>query len=191
MEEKASLSKKALAIGVIIGLVIGFGMGYGIAQQGTSDFEKNNQISQLQSQISEKESQITVLQSQITDLKSQVSELQSEIEELEKLLPTLKRGTWNLIETFSGKSGVTTDYFYVAGTELRINWTWSSSAEEYAGFSFYLYREGQTTWTSSLFNLQKEGTNYIHNIKSASYYLDILEANLDQWTVTIEVWIQE
>jgi len=72
---------------------------------------------------------------------------------------------------------------------LRINWKWTSSVEEYASFSIYLYKEGQTFATEMLVFLQKEGTTYIHNVKVANYYLEISEANLDQWKVTVEVFI--
>jgi len=41
------------------------------------------------------------------------------------------------------------------------------------------------------FDLQEEGTTFAHSIASANYYLDISEANLDQWTVTVEVWMPE
>jgi len=190
MGEAGSLSKKVLLIGLVIGLVIGLGMGYAFTPEADST-ELERQISDLKGQVSSLQGQVDKKDSQIRTLQSQISDLTKQVEELQTLLGPIERGSWDLIETFSGKSGVTTDYFYVAGTELRINWTWSSSAEEHAGFNICLYREGQTTWTSFLFDLQKEGTNYVHNIKSARYYLEIFEANLDQWTVTIEVWIPE
>ena len=207
MEERSSLSIKALGIGLAIGLIVGLGLGYMIspAGVGTTELEqqigvlegqvdnlqdqlenKDTQISNLQAQIAALESQTSEKDSQIASLQSQISELESQIDELQKLMPPIRKGEWNLITTFQGKSETTTDYYYVAGTELRINWTWASSVEEFARFGMSLYKEGQTTPTEWLFDLQKEGTSHVHNIEAADYYLDISEANLDQWGVTVE-----
>lgn len=134
---------------------------------------------------------IEPLQEQISDLEAQTQSLQSEITELEALLGPVKKGAWNPITTFEGASEVTTDYFYVAGTDLRFNWTWTSTAPEYAAFSITLYKEGETTYTEMYAFLEDEGTNYAHNIVAAYYYLDISTANLASWNVTIEQWIPE
>ena len=213
-----SLSIRNLAIGIVIGLAIGLVSGYVLTPKGdTVDLEqrideleeqvsnlqtaidnKDAQTSNLQAQLDEKNTQITSLQArisekdvEITDLESQIQEKNSRISELEQLVPPYRRGEWNLIVTFQGQSETITDYFYIAGTELRINWTWTSSVEEFASFGISLYEEGQTTSTEWFFNLQKEGTAYVHNIEAANYYLDISEANLDQWRATVEVFTPE
>ena len=74
---------------------------------------------------------------------------------------------------------------------MRLNYTWTSTVEEFASFSISLYKKGQTIATEWLFNLQKTGTTFVHNVDIANYYLEISEANLDYWTVTIEVFIEE
>ncbi|MDH5794644.1 MAG: hypothetical protein OEZ24_00910 [Candidatus Bathyarchaeota archaeon] len=155
--------------------------------------EKNSRITELQSDIETKVGQLTALQLQITEknsqiagLQNQISQLESRVEELERLVSPYPAGEWNLARSFQGNSGLTTDYFYIAGTELRLNWTWSSSIEEYAEFSIYLYREGETIIAEQCISLPKEGTTHIHDIEIGYYYLRISQANLEQWNVTVE-----
>jgi len=183
------MEKKTLilvSVGTFIGLLVGIGLGYLVAppSQPTQTQDLENQINALQGQVSD-------LQNQIAQKDSQIQALQQQVSDFENLLGPIKKGDWNLIETFQGSSGLNTDYFYVGGTDLRINWTWASSVEEYASFSISLYKEGQAIWTEWFFNLQKEGTTFAHNIVQANHYLDISTANLDQWTVTVEAWIPQ
>jgi hypothetical protein len=167
------MEKKTLImvlVGTLIGLLVGVGLGYLAASP-----LQPPQSQDLQNQIAQKDSQIQALQQKVSDL--------------ETLLGPIKKGDWNLIKTFQGSSGVKTDYFYVGGSELRISWTWVSSNEQYASFNIYLYKQGQSSYTEAFLFLQDNGTTFAHNIASASHYLDITEANLDQWTVSVEVWI--
>lgn len=178
------MEKKMLlitSVGLLIGLVVGVALGYLVAPSAENQ----------QGQINELQSQINNLQNQITQKDSQIQTLQEQISELENLIGPIRKGDWNLIETFQGSSGLKTDYFYVAGTDLRINWTWVSSIEEYASFGIILYRKGQTVFTEMFFDLQDEGTTFAHNTKTDYYYFDISVANLDQWVVTVEAWIPE
>jgi len=184
-----SFSTKDIVIGLILGLVIGSLLGYSVAPKGANTRELEQQIDQLEEQIDSLQSQVDSKNTQISTLQSQITDLQSQIDELEALVPPLRRGEWNLVASFEGISGMKTDYFFVAGTDLRINWTWISSVEEYAGFSIYLYKEGQTVSTEMFWSLQKEGTTYAHNIRAANYYLEMTEANLNGWRVTVEVFI--
>ena len=174
------------SVGTIIGLFVGVIIGYSV-----SPSLQTTQAQDLQNQIDNLQNQVSSLQNQITQKDSQIQTLQQEVNGLEALLGPIRKGDWNLIETLQGSSGLKTDYFHVVGTELRINWTWVSSIEQFASFSIYLYKEGQSVYTEALLFLQDEGTTFAHNIESAYYYLDISGANLDQWTVTVEVWIPE
>ena len=155
--------------------------------------EKDSQITELESEIEVKDDQLMALQLQITEknsqiagLQNQMSQLESQVEELERLVSPYPAGEWNLARSFQGNSGLTTDYFYIAGTEIRLNWTWSSSMEEYAELSIYLYREGETIITEQCLSLPKEGTTHVHDIEVGYYYLVIFQANLDEWNVTVE-----
>lgn len=169
-----------------------------IADLQTQISEKDSQISELQSQIETKTDWVTALELQISEKKNEVAalqdqmlQLQSKVGELEQLVPTYTKEVWNLVDSFQGTSGLTTDYFYVAGTELRLNWSWSSRVEECAEFSIYLCREGEGIFVDMCTSLPKEGTTHIHNVEAASYYLKISEANLDQWIVTVEFRIPD
>ena len=169
-----------------------------IADLQTQISEKDSEISELQSQIETKDNQMAALQSQVSEknsqiaaLQNQISQLQSQVEELEQLVPPYTMGAWNLVASFQGNSGLTTEFFHVAGTELRLNWSWTSSVQENAEFSMYLYRQGETIITEASISLQQEGVTYVHDLEAAYYYLRISEANLDQWNVTIEVWLPE
>jgi len=211
------MTKKALVTVLVLGLVFGLIVGYGVAPKGVDTTvlegritELEEQLSALQSQIKDKDEVISNLESQIrdknatisklqtklsekdaqiVDLEAQISTLQEEVNELKNLVPPYRKGEWNLIETFKGSSSMTTDYFYIAGADIRINWTWTSEVPKYAGFSFSLYKEGETTWTIFEFDLDSTGTTHVHNLKTANYYLEISEANIDEWTITVEAWI--
>jgi len=174
------MEKKILyiVVGLIVGIVLGLPAGYFAAP--TQNLQ--GQISNLQAQLTQKNSQIQQLQEQVNSLTQEVTRLRA-------LLGPIRTGAWNLIKTFQGASGFITDYFYVAGADLRINWTWRSSAEQFAGFSIYIYKEGQTVFTGAFLSLQDKGTTFVHNLTPANYYLKISEANLDQWIITVEVWI--
>lgn len=183
------MEKKTLiiaSIGTLIGLLVGVVLGYSV-----SPSMQTAQTQDLQNQINSLQSQVNNLQSQVTQKDSQIQTLQEQVSELETLLGPIEKGDWNLIETFQGSSGLKTDYFYAAGTDLRINWTWVSSIEEFASFSITLYRKDQTVFTEMFFDLQDQGTTFAHDINTDYYYLDVGVANLDQWTVTVEAWIPE
>lgn len=190
------MEMKSLKIGIVgtlIGLLVGVVLGYSISPflQTIQTQNLQNQINALQSQISQKESQIQTLQNQISEKDSQIQTLQQQVSELETLIGPIRKGDWNLVATFDGSSEVITDYFYVMGTDLRINWTWVSSYEQYAYFSTSIYKEGETFSTKSFLDLQDQGTTFVHNLETGNYYLKIGEANLDYWSVTVETWIAE
>ena len=160
--------------------------------------KKENQIAELQSEVETKNNQMMALQVQVNEknsyiaaLQNQVEQLQSQLVELRQMVSPYTEGEWNLIETFQGSSGLTTDYFYVAGPELLLNWSWTSSVEEYAEFNVYVYRRGETAYTEACMSLGKNETTHVHNIEPGYYYLKIVQANLDQWNITVEVWIPE
>lgn len=163
-----------VSIGLIIGALSGFALGCSMAP---SALALQDQITDLQDQLIQKDNQIQTLQNQIAELTA--------------LLGPIKKGAWNLAANFGGSSELVTDCFFVAGTELRINWTWFSGAEESVDFNVYLYKEGETNFTASFINLQDQGTTFVHDTETANYYLHIHGNNVDQWTITIEVWIPE
>ena len=211
------MEMKLLAI-ALVALIVGLGAGYAVGNIGGGSSANNMQIAtlqqqvttlqgqvstlngtinSLQSQISAKDSSIADLQSQITSKNSQISSLNSQvtnltntITQLQAQIPPLNKGAWNLIETFTGgNADMVTDFFYISGADVRVNWTWTSSHMEFAMFSIYLYKQGESIYTSSIMADSPAGYTYVHSLASAYYYLDISGANIDSWTVTVEMWV--
>jgi hypothetical protein len=118
----------------------------------------------------------------------QIRLLQEQIEELESLLGLTRKGTWNMVTSFGGASDLTTDYFFVAGTDLRVNWTCFSSNGS-AIFAFYVYREGHSESVGAFTNLQEHGTTFLRDVEKANYYIHITVNQADQWSMTVETWI--
>jgi len=132
---------------------------------------------------------LTGMQNQLAQKDEQIQALEDQIVGLESDLGTVKKGAWNVVELFGGSSGFTTDYFYVAGAELRINWIAYTGVEASIVFSIYVYTEGQSEPLEAFTNLQAEGTVFLQNIEKGNYYLDISADKVDQWSVTVETWI--
>lgn len=132
---------------------------------------------------------LTDMQNQLAQRNEQIQTLQDQIVELENDLGTAKKGAWNVVESFGGSSGLTTDYFYVVGTELRINWVTYTFEEKSIVFSIYVYKEGQSEPLEAFTNLQDEGTVFLQNIEKGNYYLDVSADKVDQWSITVETWI--
>jgi uncharacterized protein YneF (UPF0154 family) len=161
-------------IGLIIGVILGYFITLSLQTNNIQDLQ--NQVSDLQNQIAQKDSQIQALQQQLT--------------ELETILGPIRKGDWNLIKSFEGSSYlINSDYFYVSGTELRINWTWIRSDPEFGSFSIYLYQEGDEAYTEWFWDLQESGTTFAYGIVQSYYYLKVLGSNLNYWEITVEVWI--
>ena len=132
---------------------------------------------------------LTSMQSQLAQKDEQIQTLEDQIVGLESDLGTVKKGAWNVVESFGDCSGFTTEYFYVAGTELRINWLTYTFEEKSIVFSIYVYKEGQSEPLDEFTNLQDQGTVFLQNIEKGNYYLDISEDKVDQWSITVETWI--
>ena len=75
------------------------------------------------------------MQNQLTQKDEEIETLQNQIMGLEDDLGTVKKGSWNVVESFGGSSGFATDYFYVAGTELRITWVAYTGVDEPVSFT--------------------------------------------------------
>jgi hypothetical protein len=132
---------------------------------------------------------LTDMQNQLTQKNDQIQTLQDQITGLENDLGTVKKGAWNVVESFGGSSGFTTDYFYVAGTELRMNWVAYTGVDASISFSIAVYKEGQSEPLAAFTNLQDQGTVFLQSIEKGNYYLDVSENNADQWSITVETWI--
>jgi hypothetical protein len=132
---------------------------------------------------------LTGMQDQLAQKDERIQMLQDQIAGLETDLGTVKKGAWNIVDSFGGSSGFTTEYFYVAGTELRITWIAYTGVEASIVFSIYVYAEGQSEPLEAFTNLQDEGTVFLQNLEKGNYYLDVSSDNADQWSITVETWI--
>jgi hypothetical protein len=99
---------------------------------------------------------------------------------------------WQTVTTFQGSSDTTTNYFKIDATEWRIKWSYTPKAGiagDLAIFSFLVYPKGETTrYVESLMKTgrnETSGTLYIHE-GGKEYYLKIIVANIDGFTVTVE-----
>ena len=184
---------KDVGVGLVVGLLIGVFLGFGAAprvRDGADTSGLEAQVAQLQQQVGSFEDQLSSLQGQLDAKDTQIAELETQIEELEAMIPPLRKGEWNPVETFTGASGFKTDFFYVAGPDLRITWTWTGD-REFGVFYITLYEEGRSVYTEIYLFLQDEGETFSHGLEPGNYYLDISAANMDSWTVTVEVFIPE
>jgi hypothetical protein len=129
------------------------------------------------------------MQDQLAQRNEQIQTLEDQIAGLEGDLGTVKKGTWNVVESFGGSSGSTTEYFYVAGTELRINWVAYTGVEASIVFGISVYKEGQSEAYETFTNLEDQGTVFLQNLEKGNYYLDVSADNADQWSITVETWI--
>jgi hypothetical protein len=129
------------------------------------------------------------IQDQLAQKNEQIQTLQDQIADLENDLGTVKKGAWNVVESFGGSSGFTTEYFYVAGTELRINLVAYTGVDASIVFGISVYKEGQSEAYETFTNLEDQGTVFLQNLEKGNYYLDVSEDNADQWSITVETWI--
>jgi hypothetical protein len=96
--------------------------------------------------------------------------------------PTSK--SWHTVTTFSGQGDKDTDSFTIKGDKWKITWTTTYDNEEYAGFYGFAYPEGETVMYATSFD-GLSGDTTVHE-GNDQYYLKIITANLDSWSVTIE-----
>jgi len=181
-----------------------------VANLETQIMEKNSQIGNLSALISSLESQIAnnppngnfsalilSLQSQVADLEAQIEQKNAQITSLNDTIRALqeqiggRKGEYNLVATFSGEQGVTTDYFFLNQPDIMVVWNWTTSTQKPTHFTVTLYKQGQSNSTQSWADLSGNGSTYVHNIQAAYYYLGISESNIDSWNVTIYQWVPE
>jgi hypothetical protein len=94
--------------------------------------------------------------------------------------------TLTLPATFSGQGYKDTDTFHVDAQSFTVAWMTQSDSPEHAGFSFYVYREGETV--GSVCHASFDGVGSDSTVCHASpgdLYMVVLTANLNSWRVEI------
>jgi uncharacterized protein YxeA len=96
--------------------------------------------------------------------------------------------TYNNITTITGSSDQTSNYFNIPSSEMRYEWSYTSSAPTYAGLYIDVYQQGNDLPVDIMAasTNQTSGTQYIHNLQPGSYYIKVSAANIDSYTITIE-----
>lgn len=184
-------------VGTFIGLLGGLVVGYSFAPllQSAQEQVSQNQITDFQNQISDLQGQVDTLQnqiqekdSQISTLTSQIADLEQQIDVLEQLVPSLTKGEWNTIVTFTGSASKTTELFYIPSGTWRINWTYTGGS--LAVFGFFVYPEGETVMfvesLSTMGSSQSE-TTYIYE-GLGNFYVKLV-VSVDQWTLAVEAFV--
>jgi len=93
----------------------------------------------------------------------------------------------SLPATFTGQGYKETPAFHVAGSSFTVKWTTASDSPEYAGFSFYIYPEGETM--SYVCDADFDGVGSDSTVCYAGqgdFYAKVLQANLTSWKLEIK-----
>lgn len=95
--------------------------------------------------------------------------------------------TWREVTTFSGKDTKDTPTFNIQGERFKLTYTVipESGYPEYASFSVYAFEPGNDVYTS--YASLDSGTDSTISYKGkGEYYLKIVAANLDGWSIKVE-----
>lgn len=94
---------------------------------------------------------------------------------------------WTTVKSFSGKEGTTTPAFHVSGSKWRIMWTVDTQEPQYAVFNLLIYQNGSDVLVnSSSYSQDVPGGTVNINEGGQDYYLKIICANLNKWTIDVE-----
>jgi Lamin Tail Domain len=95
---------------------------------------------------------------------------------------------WTTVKSFSGKDGTTTPAFHISGNKWRITWTVDTQDPDHAVFNALVYeqnRSGVPVGTVA-YSPGVPPDAVIIDEGGHDYYLKIIAANLDKWTLDIE-----
>lgn len=97
---------------------------------------------------------------------------------------------WKTVTTITGAADQTTQPFKVTAQEWRLNWSYEPD-ERFPDLCFFgvaIFKQGQPAMIDSFYDngsSQISGEHYIHT-GNASFYLEILDANIPSYTIVIE-----
>lgn len=95
---------------------------------------------------------------------------------------------WASVKSFSGKEDITTPAFHISGDKWRIIWKVDTLHPQYTVFEILIYRQdGSNVLTGRISYSQDVPANTVNVDEGGhDYYLKVLSANLDKWTIDIE-----
>jgi len=85
--------------------------------------------------------------------------------------------------TFSGGNDTTTAPFSIDSTAWTIAWSYTTSTPQYAAFSIYIYKVGDSSPITMITDLKPSGSTFNYS-GPGQYYFEVNCANLDSWTIT-------
>jgi hypothetical protein len=103
----------------------------------------------------------------------------------------VKCANWQRVTQFTGSGSQTTAEFSIGGSEWRIVWSYvpNSVGPSFTVFSFFVYPHGEANvYVDSVIKYgssETSGILYIHQ-GPKPYYLKILSANTQGYTITVE-----
>jgi hypothetical protein len=94
---------------------------------------------------------------------------------------------WNTVQIFTGKESETTPPFHIFGAEWRLTWMADIQYPEYAVFDIFVYPQDERIFTKRVSYSEdaSDGIAYMYD-GDGDYYLKVITANLDSWTITVE-----
>jgi len=199
---------KLIATGLIIGLVLGASFGYlGALESLYTTLSIYDSVKEMQKQLVLKDDQIRNLQAQLQEIQLITGPIRrgswNTVATFQGTRNTISdyfyaggnelriNWTWrsneivkwqNLYNQYLKDFGPDSAYTQDALDNLK-------RAEKLAVLGIILYRKGESYATKVLSYLEKNGSIYIHDVVTSYYYLDVVTAYLDQWNITVEVWI--
>jgi len=88
--------------------------------------------------------------------------------------------------TFTGSGDMTTPPFAVTTSEWIIDWSYTTEDSNYSSLYIYIYPRGETSSYVTRIDSGEvtHGTSYCY-AGPGEYYIEVLEANTQNWTITI------
>jgi len=98
---------------------------------------------------------------------------------------------WTTVKSFIGKDDQTTPPFTISGSKWRIIWNADAQDPQYAVFDILVYRQGGSDLLISRISYSKDvsGDTVIIDEGGHDYYLKVICANLNRWTINIEDYV--
>jgi len=88
--------------------------------------------------------------------------------------------------TFTGRDDKDTPTFHVDRESFTVAWTTASDSPEYAGFSFFVYPEGETVSYACHANFDGVGSDStVCHAGPGDFYMEVHTANLSSWRLDI------
>jgi hypothetical protein len=108
--------------------------------------------------------------------------------EVPPLEATIAEDGWSMVQSFSGKESTVTAAFRVSGSKWRIIWTVDPEIPQYSAFEILVYRQNGSDMLLNRisYSLGMESGTANINEGGDDYYLKIICANLNRWSIDIE-----